>query len=53
MSLIVGNSSGGAGFTLGAAQNIFTGADRAAAEAERDAYAADPANSFLVITLQQ
>ncbi|AUR90850.1 hypothetical protein NVP1151O_09 [Vibrio phage 1.151.O._10N.222.46.B1] len=45
MSLIVGNSSGGAGFTLGAAQNIFTGADRAAAEAERDAYASDPANS--------
>lgn len=35
----------GAGFTLGPEQNVFTGADRAAAEAARDAYAVDPANA--------
>lgn len=35
---------GGAAFTLGPAQNVFTGADRSAAEAARDAYAlANPA----------
>ena len=33
------------GTSLGPAQNEFTGADRAAAEAARDAYAADPANA--------
>lgn len=32
--------SGGGGFTLGPAQNVFTGADRAAAEAARDTYQA-------------
>lgn len=35
-----GSDSGGGGFTLGPQQNIFVGANRAAAEAARDAYAA-------------
>jgi len=34
-----GGIGGGAGFTLGPAQNVFTGADRAAAESARDTYA--------------
>ena len=33
-----GSIGGGAGFELGPAQNVFTGADRAAAELERDTY---------------
>lgn len=41
----IDNISGLLGFTLGPAQNVFTGADRAAAEAARDAYAVDPANA--------
>ena len=41
----VAATGGGRGFTLGPVQNVFTGADRAAAEAARDAYAVDPANS--------
>lgn len=43
--LVGGGTGGGRGFTLGPVQNIFTGADRAAAEAARDTYATDPANS--------
>ncbi|AUR96764.1 hypothetical protein NVP1232O_30 [Vibrio phage 1.232.O._10N.261.51.E11] len=34
-------SDGGAGFTLGPAQNVFTGSDRAAAEAARNTFLAD------------
>lgn len=33
------------GFRLGPLQNVFTGADKAAAEAARDAYATNPANA--------
>lgn len=41
---LVGGSSGG-GFTLGPEQNVFTGADRAAAELARDNYfTANPSN---------
>ena len=40
----VRGGAGGQSFTLGPEQNIFSGADRAAAEAARDAYAgANPA----------
>ncbi|CAM0076684.1 hypothetical protein VPHD199_0028 [Vibrio phage D199] len=35
------DSGGGAGFTLGPAQNVFTGSDRAAAEAARNTFLAD------------
>lgn len=38
-------SAGGGGFTLGPPQNVFTGADRAAAESARDTYfTANPSN---------
>ena len=40
-----GGRGGGGGFTLGPAQNVFTGANRAAAETARDDYETDPANS--------
>ena len=39
MSLVRRRGGAGGGFTLGPAQNVFTGADRAASEAARDAYA--------------
>ena len=39
MGLIRNRGGAGGGFTLGPAQNVFTGADRAASEAARDAYA--------------
>ncbi len=45
MALLSLSSGGGGGFRLGPVQNVFTGADRAAAEAARDAYATDPANA--------
>tara|TARA_Y100000310_G_C20704371_1_gene833761 strand:- start:1744 stop:3114 length:1371 start_codon:yes stop_codon:yes gene_type:complete len=35
----IGGVSGGGGFTLGPSQNVFTGADKAAAEQARDNYA--------------
>ncbi|AUR84028.1 hypothetical protein NVP1047O_14 [Vibrio phage 1.047.O._10N.286.55.F2] len=37
---LVRDSGGGAGFTMGPVQNVFTGNDRAAAELARDTYAA-------------
>lgn len=40
-----GRGGGGTGFTLGPEQNVFTGADRAAAESARDTYfTANPSN---------
>ena len=42
---IGGTGAGGGGFTLGPAQNVFTGANRAAAESARDTYfTANPTN---------
>lgn len=44
-SFVFGGGRGGGGFTLGPAQNVFTGADRAAAESARDTYfTANPSN---------
>ena len=43
MSLVVGTGGGG-GFTLGPAQNVFTGANRTAAESARDTYQGNNAN---------
>ena len=40
MTWSFGGGGGGGGFTLGPQQNVFTGADKAAAESARDAYAA-------------
>ena len=41
----VGTGAGGGGFTLGPEQNVFTGANRAAAETARDTYfTANPDN---------
>lgn len=43
-SFVFGGGRGGGGFTLGPAQNVFTGADRAAAESARQVYeSANPA----------
>lgn len=41
----IASGAGGGGFTLGPVQNVFTGADRAAAETARDTYfTANPSN---------
>ena len=39
MPISIGGGVGGGGFTLGPEQNVFTGADRTAAETARDTYA--------------